>query len=329
VLSASEAARVLRYQSFLLDDAARLDAWQAAIGVAVRPGDVVLDLGAGMGILSLFACEAGASRVYAVESAASAELARLVAAGNGLEERIVCLHERSQDVELPERADVLLTDTTETFGLNGRLLSAVLDARARLLKPDARLLPAAIELRVAPVEAPRAYRYLVDVWARDVRGFDLSAIRPFAANNMQPSALDADDLLAEPSALGGLDLASLSEPTFAGRTRLTATRGGTAHGLGGFFAARLADGIELTNDPREATVSYAQALLPLAEPLALAAGDELAVEVSTHDGREWSWQVERTPARGGAAERRQQATLHGFPRTPDDLLAGRERPADP
>ncbi len=320
MLSASDAAHVLRFQSFLLDDAARLDTWHAAIRATVRPGDVVLDLGAGMGILSLFACEAGAARVYAVESAPSVELARLVAADNGLEERIICLGERSQDVELPERADVLLTDTTETFGLNGQLLSSVIDARARLLKPDARLLPSEIELRVAPVEAPRAYSYLVDVWARDVRGFDLSAIRPFAANNKQPFTLDAEALLAEPATLGALDLGSLLEPAFAGLARVTATRAGTAHGLAGFFAARLAEGITLSNDPRQATVSYVRALLPLAEPLALGPGDELAIEVSTHDGREWSWGVERTPASGGSAERRQQATLHGFPRTRKELL---------
>jgi type I protein arginine methyltransferase len=320
VLSASDAAHVLRFQSFLLEDAARLDTWQAAIRATVRPGDVVLDLGAGMGILSLFACEAGAARVYAVESAPSVELARLVAADNGLEERIVCLRQRSQDVELPERADVLVTDTTETFGLNGQLLSAVIDARARLLKPEARLLPREIELRVAPVEAPRAYSSLVDVWARDFRGFDLSAIRPFAANNKQPSALDAKALLAEPAALGELDLGSLPEPTFAGAALVTATRAGTAHGLAGFFAARLAEGITLSNDPRQASVSYVRALLPLAEPLTLDRGDELAIEVSTYDGHEWSWRVERTPARGGSAQRRDQATLHGFPRTREELL---------
>jgi protein arginine N-methyltransferase 1 len=327
VLSASDAAQVLRFQSFLLEDAARLDAWEAAIRATIRPGDVVLDLGAGMGILSLFACRAGAARVYAVESAPSVELARLVAADNGLEERIVCLRGRSQDVDLPERADVLVTDTTETFGLNGQILSAVIDARARLLKPEARLLPDEIELRVAPVEAPRAYDSLVDLWARDFRGFDLSAIRPFAANNKHPSALDSEALLAEPAALGALELGSLSEPSFAGRARVTTTRAGTAHGLAGFFAARLAEGITLTNDPRQATVSYVRALLPLAEPLALEAGDELVMEVSTHDGREWSWGAHRTPASGGSAEQRHQATRHGFPRTREELLHRGERPA--
>ena len=78
MLSATEAAHVLRFQSFLLDDAPRLDTWREAIREAVRPGDVVLDLGAGAGILSLFACEAGAARVYAVEVGPSAELARLI-----------------------------------------------------------------------------------------------------------------------------------------------------------------------------------------------------------------------------------------------------------
>ena len=245
MLSASDAAHVLRFQSFLLDDAARLDTWHAAILATVRPGDVVLDLGAGMGILSLFACEAGAARVYAVESAPSVELARLVAADNGLEERIVCLGERSQDVELPERADVLLTDTTETFGLNGQLLSAVIDARERLLKPDARLLPQRDRAAGRAGRGARAYSYLVDVWARDVRGFDLSAIRPFAANNKQPF----DPRRGGPAGrAGGARRArpgSLLEPSFAGRARLTATRAGTAHGLAGFFRRPARRGITL------------------------------------------------------------------------------------
>jgi hypothetical protein len=336
VLSVSDAAHALRFQSFLLDDDVRLETWRRGIRAVVRPGDVVLDLGAGMGILSLFACEAGAARVYAVESASSVELARLVAAANGLEERIVCIHERSQDAELPERADVLVTDTTETFGLNGGLLPAVIDARRRLLRPDTRLVPGRIELRVAPVEAPRAYRRLVDVWSRGAHGFDLSAVRPFAANNLHSAKLGADALLTAPGALGSVDLYAATEASFSGSARLVVDRPGTAHGLAGFFAASLADGVTLSNDPREPTVLYLQALLPLTEPLTLEAGDELEIEVASGDGWNWVWRVERTPATGGEPERRQQVTLHGFPRTAEELLAGAraarpgaERPTSP
>jgi hypothetical protein len=205
-------------------------------------------------------------------------------------------------------------------------VSSALDARRRLLRPGARLLPDRIELLAAPIEAPAAYRRFVDAWAGEAQGFDVTAIRSFAANNKQPAEFEAADLLAEPAALGAVELATAQDAVFAGAGRTIASRAGTAHALGGFFSARLADGIAVTNDPRAPTAGYVRALLPFAQPLELAPGDELSLEVSTEDGREWAWQVERSPAAGGPPERREQATRHGFPRTPGDLLPP-QRPA--
>ena len=67
----------------MIRDRVRTEAFRRAIDAVVRPGDTVLDVGAGSGILSLFAAQAGAARVYAVEQTTIAVLAQQLAAANG------------------------------------------------------------------------------------------------------------------------------------------------------------------------------------------------------------------------------------------------------
>src|SRR5512134_1995909 len=94
----------LEFHGFCLTDTgSRLDHYAAAIAARVRPGDTVVDLGAGTGILSFLACRAGARRVYAIEAGESLEFARLLAARNGCSDRIEFINKPSTHVVLPER----------------------------------------------------------------------------------------------------------------------------------------------------------------------------------------------------------------------------------
>ena len=73
-------------------------------------GKTVVDVGAGTGILSFFAAKAGASKVYAVEASGMALHAKTLAAGNGLADVIEVINKRVEDVQLPERVDVLISE---------------------------------------------------------------------------------------------------------------------------------------------------------------------------------------------------------------------------
>ncbi len=78
----------LEQQRWMISDEARTTAFAHAIAESVKPGDVVIDVGAGTGILSLFAARAGARRVIAVERSGMAELARELIAHNGMQEQV-------------------------------------------------------------------------------------------------------------------------------------------------------------------------------------------------------------------------------------------------
>lgn len=92
--------------------------------------------------------------MFAVEDQHTADLATFLARHLGFADRIEVIHDRSTNIELPEPADVLVTETLGSFGFEERILSSVIDARARLLRPGATIIPLRVELYAVPVELP-------------------------------------------------------------------------------------------------------------------------------------------------------------------------------
>ena len=135
----------------MVRDQARTAAFQRAIAAAVKPGDVVLDVGAGCGILSLFAAQAGAARVYAVErSPWAAAVAGRLAAGNGFEGVIRVIAADIRALQPPERANVIVSEWMGTLGVDENMLGAVLWARDHWLAPEGIVIPHRVTAMLAP-----------------------------------------------------------------------------------------------------------------------------------------------------------------------------------
>src|SRR5262249_8226207 len=125
-----------------------------ALAEAVRPGDVVLDIGTGSGVLAIAAARAGARHVYAVEASDIAEGAERVFNANGVQDRVTLLRGWSRQSELPEPADLLVAELIGNEPFEEEILETTLDARRRLLKPDARLIPSTLDLLARPLLLP-------------------------------------------------------------------------------------------------------------------------------------------------------------------------------
>ena len=125
----------------MLQDEVRCKAFRDALFEVVTPDSVVLDIGAGTGILSIFAAQAGAEKVYAVERTPVAQAAREIIESNGLSDRITVIQGEMESLELPEKVDVIVSEWLGGYGVDENLLPIVIQARD-LSKTDLKNRPA-------------------------------------------------------------------------------------------------------------------------------------------------------------------------------------------
>jgi SAM-dependent methyltransferase len=259
----------------MMSDSVRTQAYKKAIAQVVQPGDVVLDLGAGLGILTFLALRAGAARVYAVEKSDSVELLRNLVASNGFEDRVVVIAESSRDVELDEKVDVILSETLGSFALDENTVAFTMDVRDRLLKPDGKLLPLALRTYLAPVNAPQSHKK-IDFW-RSVEGFDYTRAQQECVSRMSLTSFESKNLVAEPLLFADVDLEVIDDETLANKLLFPLTRKSTVHGLAGWFEADLCDGVTLSTAPDKKRTHWQQAFFPFKEPVDVVRGDYLEV----------------------------------------------------
>ena len=275
----------------MLADEVRTASFLKAIVATVKSGDVVVDIGSGTGVLSLFAARAGASRVYSIEREPIIAVAREIAARNGLLDTISFIEGSSLDVEIPERADVLITETIGNTGFDEGIVTWVADARARFLRPDAAFIPQRVDAVASLVSVPRDYEP-IERWSRPMMTLDFTPLNRIAHNNILWTDLSPAAITTPPDVVFGTDFSG--EPTsLGGRVCGEALKDAVVHGIGVWFRSILADGISITNVPPNAVPSWEHGFLPLAEPAEVLAGESVCFEVSSSaSGAEWTWQVE-------------------------------------
>lgn len=306
----------------MVADRGRMEAYAAALCAAVRPGAVVVDLGAGTGIMTLLACRYGARRVYAIEPADAIQTARETVAANGFSDRVVFLQDLSTRVHLPERADVIVSDLRGVLPPLGGHIPAVADARERFLAPGGVLIPRRDVLRATVVEAPAVWAAYAEPWGGTDLGFDLSPTRRRTLNTWGKEEIRPDHLLAAGRTWAEIDYRTTTGGPVHGEAEWTVERAGTGHGLCAWFDAGLGGGAAFSSAPGEMNPIYGRAFFPWPDAVPLAEGDRVRAEIRADpagDDHIWTWATRVEAVDGTERAAFHQSTLLGEPISPERL----------
>jgi protein arginine N-methyltransferase 1 len=276
-----------------LADRVKIEKYRAAIEQLVRPEHVVLDLGCGAGVLGLMALHAGARKVLFVEEKPVIELARGAVTKAGLTDKAEFYRASSLELSLPEKVDLIVCDHVGYFGFDYGILGVLADAKRRFLEPRGIIVPASIDVMLAPVESETC-RNLVAKWRDGSVPEDFAWVSKTAANTKHGVELVPDDLLAESETLVTLEMGAEAPAYLSWNAEFECAKSGKLDGVAGWFDCGLADGIRMTNEPGVADrLDRPQAFLPLETPVHVSEGERIRVTLmARHLDNVIAWVVE-------------------------------------
>lgn len=249
----------------MIGDHVRTEAFARAIEEVVRPGDRVLDVGTGTGILAMLAARAGAGSVVAVDYAEIAQTAANLVKANGLSETVRVFQGAAQELELPDggQVDLIISEWLGNLAFVENMAADLLPARDRLLAEGGRMLPSAVELYLAPIGDPILYH--TDgpgFWRGMVAGFDYASLeaKEQSQGRVLQTRIEPATLLAEPDSMGRMDMASdpLEVAFSQGSLRFEVERDAVLDGFAGWFVAELSPSVRLDTSPYQPETHWAQ-----------------------------------------------------------------------
>ena len=257
----------------------RSDLYRKAIAQVIKSGDVVADLGCGVGVLGLFALEAGAGEVIGIDSSNAIHLAKESMERAGYGDRYRSHADSTYRIEFDERVDAIICDHVGYFGFDYGIIAMLRDAAERLLKPGGTVMPRALDLSVAGVMSDRC-RDRVQAWANEDIPEAFRWLDDASRNVRYSFNLEPDDLISPSAPLGRVPLGVEGPELYSFAAEIIVDRDGRFDGVAGWFDAELADDVRMTNSPIDpASITRSQAFLPAREPFEVAAGETVHVTI--------------------------------------------------
>ncbi|KAK2139093.1 hypothetical protein LSH36_2036g00000 [Paralvinella palmiformis] len=230
---------------------------------------VVLDIGCGTGILSMFAARAGARLVIGVEMSDVIYQAMDIIRENGLEDKVKLVKGRMEDVDLP---------------VEKCMLDTVLWARDHYLNDDGVILPNQCSLSLAAIDDSDMYHKNCEFWD-DVYGFKMSCMKRAVQREASVVSVDHSVVLSQPCVIKDIDIASCStsDLEFTNPFQFTIQRDGHLTAVVGYFDVEFSGGqtkVQFSTSPFHTQTHWKQTVLIIDQPLSVNQGQIIQGQLS-------------------------------------------------
>ncbi|CCD15421.1 unnamed protein product [Trypanosoma congolense IL3000] len=171
---------------------------------------VVLDVGCGTGILSMFAAKAGARKVIGVDCSTIAVQAREIVKANGFEDVITIIQGKVEDLQLDEKVDIIISEWMGYFLLYESMLNTVLYARDKWGVPGVKMFPDKANMHVCGVTDHQYIKERFDVW-RNVQGIDFSYFKRLSFLEPLVDTVERSQIVTNMARLVSFDINTVKE----------------------------------------------------------------------------------------------------------------------
>ncbi|KAF8081895.1 hypothetical protein N665_0858s0011 [Sinapis alba] len=246
---------------------------------------VVLDVGAGTGILSLFCAKAGAKHVYAVECSQMADMAKEIVKANGFSDVITVLKGKIEEIELPTpKVDVIISEWMGYFLLFENMLDSVLYARNKWLVDGGVVLPDKASLFLTAIEDSEYKEDKIEFW-NSVYGFDMSCIKKKAMMEPLVDTVDQKQIVTDSRLLKTMDISKMSsgDASFTAPFKLVAQRNDYIHALVAYFDVSFTMCHKLlgfSTGPKSRATHWKQTVMYLEDVLTVCEGETITGSMS-------------------------------------------------
>jgi len=271
----------------MLKDEVRMRTYRASImnNKHLIRDKVVLDVGCGTGIMSLFAARAGAKKVIGIDYSNIINQAKQIVADNNLGDVITLIKGKVEEVELPvEKVDVIISEWMGYCLLYESMLPTVLYARDKWLRPDGVILPDRASINICGIEDAEYKDDKINFWD-NVQGFNMSCIKKLAIQEPLVDVVDPKQIMTTSARLIDIDISTVkaADLAFKAPFRLVATRDDYCHALVTSFDidfTKCHKKVYFSTAPNAQYTHWKQTVFYLNDTLSIKRGEEIRGEFS-------------------------------------------------